>query len=351
MTWTSVSRLSRPIISTMARLWPWATSQTMTSTPASIRVRARLYASSPKPIAAATRSRPESSLVASGNCSLLVKSLTVIRPRSRPSASTSGSFSILCRRSSSSASGLLTPTGAVISGVRVITSRTRVSGSVTKRMSRLVMMPTRVPAASVTGRPEMRNLPQRMSTSRTVSSGEQVTGLVIMPDSERLTRSTWCAWSSMERLRCSTPMPPCRAMAIAIRASVTVSIALESTGRAMSISRVSRVRVSMSLGAMSDSAGWSSTSSKVSPSGITRAEPDGISGMYPARSSCPAPVCEAAVGDFSTDDSPELVDGHQHGARTREAAPGRRRYFIVLTWPVASGDRRSGAPPARPAAG
>ena len=68
-------------------------------------------------------------------------------------------------------------------------------------------------------------------------------------------------------------------MAIAIRASVTVSIALESTGRAMSISRVSRVRVSMSLGAMSDSAGCSSTSSKVSPSGITRADPEGISGM------------------------------------------------------------------------
>ena len=38
-----------------------------------------------------------------GYCSVLTKSLTVIRPRSWPSPSTSGSFSILCRRSSPSA--------------------------------------------------------------------------------------------------------------------------------------------------------------------------------------------------------------------------------------------------------
>ena len=63
-----------------------------------------------------------------------------------------------------------------------------------------------------------------------VSSGEQVTGLVTMPASDRFTRSTWSAWSSIERLRCSTPMPPWRAMAIAIRASVTVSIALDTSG-------------------------------------------------------------------------------------------------------------------------
>ena len=53
-----------------------------------------------------------------------------------------------------------------------------------------------------------------------------------MPDSERFTRSTCCAWSSIDRLRCSTPMPPWRAIAIAIRASVTVSIALDTSGTA-----------------------------------------------------------------------------------------------------------------------
>ena len=88
-----------------------------------------------------------------------------------------------------------------------------------------------------------------------------VTGLEMMPVCVRLTRSTWRAWSSMERLRCSTPMPPSRAMAIAIRDSVTVSIAALISGTRMEISRVRRVVVSMSLGARSDSPGSSSTSS------------------------------------------------------------------------------------------
>ena len=60
--------------------WPFAVSTTSTSTPASTSAIARFQASSKKPIAAPTRSRPAGSLVASGYCSLLVKSLTVIRP-------------------------------------------------------------------------------------------------------------------------------------------------------------------------------------------------------------------------------------------------------------------------------
>ncbi len=56
-------------------------------------------------------------------------------------------------------------------------------------------------------------------------------------------------------------MPPCRAMAMAIRDSVTVSIALETSGRRRLIPRVSRVVVSTSLGMTSVSPGSSSTSS------------------------------------------------------------------------------------------
>jgi len=56
-------------------------------------------------------------------------------------------------------------------------------------------------------------------------------------------------------------MPPCRAIAIAIRASVTVSMAAEASGTERVISRVSRELVSMSLGAISVSPGSSSTSS------------------------------------------------------------------------------------------
>ena len=57
-----------------------------------------------------------------------------------------------------------------------------------------------------------------------------VIGSSTMPASERLTTSTWCAWSSIERLRWITPRPPCRAIATAIRASVTVSIGEEISG-------------------------------------------------------------------------------------------------------------------------
>ena len=138
---------------------------------------------------------------------------------------------------------MLTPTGAVTSGIGVITSRTSADLSATKRMSRLVTMPMSRPSASTTGTPEIRYRPQSASTSRIVSSGEQVIGLVIMPASDRFTRSTWAAWSSIDRLRCSTPMPPCRAIAIAIRASVTVSIALDTSGIDSSMLRVSRVVV------------------------------------------------------------------------------------------------------------
>ncbi len=169
-------------------------------------------------------------MVARGNFSLLVKSFTVISPRSRPPPSTSGSFSTLCWRSSRSASSAATPTGAVIRGIGVITSATRRSRSVSNRMSRLVTMPSRTPSGPVTGTPEIRYRPHSWSTSAIVASGPQVTGWVIMPASDRLTMSTCWACSSMDRLRCSTPAPPWRAMATAILASVTVSMDADTSG-------------------------------------------------------------------------------------------------------------------------
>ena len=78
--------------------------------------------------------------------------------------------------------------------------------------------------------------------------------------------STSATWSSIERLRWTTPIPPTRASAIASRASVTVSIAADTTGIASSSSRVSRVRVETSFGSTSDSAGIRETSSKERPS-------------------------------------------------------------------------------------
>ena len=66
-----------------------------------------------------------------------------------------------------------------------------------------------------------------------------------------------------------TPMPPSCAMAIAVRDSVTVSIAALMSGMLRRIWRVSCVLQSASRGRKSDSAGTSSTSSKVSPSGMS----------------------------------------------------------------------------------
>ena len=199
--------------------------------------------------------------MACGYCSVLTKSLTVISPRSLPSASTSGSFSILCLRSRPSAADALTPTGAVTSGILVITSRTGRDLSTSKRMSRLVMMPSRWPSASVTGTPEMRNFAHSASASARVASGRHVTGSVTMPASDRLTISACDAWSSIDRLRCSTPSPPSRAIEMAIRASVTVSIALDTSGTRSRTLRDSQVLVSASLGTRSEASGNSRMSS------------------------------------------------------------------------------------------
>src|SRR5438128_6794665 len=89
-----------------------------------------------------------------------------------------------------------------------------------------------------------------------------------MPDSERFTLSTSSAWRSTLRFLCTTPIPPCCAMAIASDASVTVSIAAEQSGICKRMPRVNCVDVSVSVGSTSERAGSNNTSSKVSPSEI-----------------------------------------------------------------------------------
>ena len=103
-------------------------STTSTSTSAATSAPARSNASVPTPTAAPTRSRPCSSFVASGYSIRFRMSLTVIRPMSRPSASTIGSFSIRCRCRIASASSRVVPTGAVTRSRLVITAETGVAG-------------------------------------------------------------------------------------------------------------------------------------------------------------------------------------------------------------------------------
>ncbi len=93
-----------------------------------------------------------------------------------------------------------------------------------------------------------------------------VTGSSTTPVSAFFTLLTSSACSSMPRFLWMTPSPPSRAMLIAVRASVTVSMAAEMIGLAKGIVAVNSVRTSTSLGRTSLSAGTSNTSSKVSAS-------------------------------------------------------------------------------------
>ena len=61
-----------------------------------------------------------------------------------------------------------------------------------------------------------------------------------------------------------TPIPPARASAIAIRPSVTVSIAADRIGTLSTMSPAIRVAVSTAAGNIEEAAGSSKTSSKVS---------------------------------------------------------------------------------------
>ncbi len=141
-------------ISSTPAEWPCAVSTTSTSTPAATSACARSTASGPTPTAAPARSRPRSSFVACGYSIRFWMSLTVISPQSRPSASTTGSFSILFRCRISSASPSVVPTGAVTRLRDVISADTGCSTSSSNRRSRLVRIPTRIPSSSVIGTPE-----------------------------------------------------------------------------------------------------------------------------------------------------------------------------------------------------
>ena len=78
-----------------------------------------------------------------------------------------------------------------------------------------------------------------------------MTGSVIIPLWLRLTFCTSAAWSAMVRLRWITPMPPSRARAMAMRASVTLSIAADTTGTASTMSAANVAAVSTVSGSTS----------------------------------------------------------------------------------------------------
>ncbi len=100
---------------------------------------------------------------------------------------------------------------------------------VSKRRSRLVTMPTSL-SPSTTGTPEMWLARVSASTSPMVMFGGTVMGSAMMPLSYFFTRSTCSAWRSAVMFLWMMPMPPSCASAMARPASVTVSIAADSSG-------------------------------------------------------------------------------------------------------------------------
>src|SRR3982074_3191130 len=123
-------------------------------------------------------------------------------------------------------------------------------------------MPTTLPF-STTGNPDTRCCCVSARSSRTVMSGDTVTGSRSTPDSKRLTLATSAACFFGGRFLWTIPMPPSCAMAIARRDSVTVSIAAETRGMLSWILRVSRVLRLTFRGRTLEWAGTRRTSSKV----------------------------------------------------------------------------------------
>ena len=147
--------------------------------------------------------------------------------------------------------------------------RTGSSSLVSKRISRLVTMPTNCPL-STTGTPEILRARVSLITSPMVVSGLTVNGSRITPASKFLTLATCVACSLKDIFLCKMPMPPNCAMAMAKRASVTVSMAADTIGKLMRILRVSCVAKRTSLGKIIECAGTRETSSNVRASARMR---------------------------------------------------------------------------------
>ena len=132
------------------------------------------------------------------------------------------------RWSSSFASSCVIPSRQVTSS-RVIIASTFWSRFFSKRRSRLVRMPTRRPFF-VTGMPLISCCRMSATALWTGASGSMVTGSTTIPLSYFLTlvTSSACCW--MVRFLWMNPRPPSCAMAMAVRASVTVSIAELTSG-------------------------------------------------------------------------------------------------------------------------
>src|SRR5688572_5202110 len=282
-------------------------------------------------------------------------SFTVMRPFSRPRPSTTGSFSMRCSWRIAWASSSVVPTGAVTRSSDVITSRIGRERFDSNWRSRFVMIPTSRSAFSTIGTPLMWKRSIRSYASRSKASAVNVIGFRIIPLSDRFTRSTSPAWSSGARFLWMIPIPPSRAIWMAMADSVTVSMAADRSGMRSSMPRVRRDETSVSFGWTSEWPGTSNTSSKVSASLTMRAADEGGMGedraaprkrqrrrlptlrpaLLPTSSllaallstlGARAPACLRRVGFDELFARRGLVDRLERLSEVREDLPARRRY-------------------------
>ena len=185
----------------------------------------------------------------------------------RPLRSTSGSLPIFALRMSSYAFFSVVERVPVI-GHGCITSLSVIAFIGAKRMSDEVIMPTSLSSESSTGKPLNFSPMRRFSARRKEmsSSAWKQIGLAMSPLRWFFTFATCAAWSSSSRFLWMQPMPPESAIAIAIGASVTVSIAAEMNGVFIFVREVSLVSSEVSSGRKSAYCVTSVTSSYVSPS-------------------------------------------------------------------------------------
>mmetsp|Transcript_66963 Transcript_66963/g.146025 ORF Transcript_66963/g.146025 Transcript_66963/m.146025 type:complete len:241 (-) Transcript_66963:144-866(-) len=208
---------------------------TMASTPASARSRTRSLSAGRVPMAAATISLFSLSFVARGYSAAFLRSVRVMRATSRPSLFRMGSLPFLESRMIWLAAGSSMPSSAVTSsalfviasetGVEPRFSRKSVSRFVTRPSSSLSMLPS-----FVTTKPVKPTFFRRASSSSIVIDAGTQMGCMMKPFLYFFTLATSSACTSAERLVWMTPMPPSRAIAMAMFDSVTVSIGLDTIG-------------------------------------------------------------------------------------------------------------------------
>mmetsp|Transcript_62159 Transcript_62159/g.175236 ORF Transcript_62159/g.175236 Transcript_62159/m.175236 type:complete len:215 (-) Transcript_62159:216-860(-) len=180
----------------------------------------------PAVTAAPTTSLPSRSLDIKGNSLNFFRSPRVTNETSRPSSSRIGNFPTFARFSCSRASLMVIPCLAVVTSL-TMTFDSSVCLFATASASRVLIKPTNFPLSwpfSVMGTPLTCCCARSWSKSLTVLSGPSVAGSVMKPLANRFTSATMAACACMLWSWWMTPTPPPSASAIAMPASVVVSM-------------------------------------------------------------------------------------------------------------------------------